>query len=87
MKDDGETSIVEPTGKTLNRGDDIPSNVDAADGVGDRTRLKRGCRFGVDLIPKEVTLSWAPIITSCQPISFFLGQMRSMDGQERDGHT
>lgn len=67
LKDDGETSMVEPSGKLRNRGDDSPNNEDAAVGVGDRTRLRRGYELCTLLL-----LLLLPIITSCHPVSFFL---------------
>jgi hypothetical protein len=42
LKVDGETSTVEPDGKSLNRGDDSPNKEDAAEGAVDNTRVRRG---------------------------------------------
>ena len=48
LKEDGETSMVEPNGKLLKRGDDNPNNEDAAEGLVDNTRLRRGYGAGVE---------------------------------------
>ena len=42
LKDEGETSIVEPAGSVLKREDESPKTVDVADGIGESTRRRRG---------------------------------------------
>lgn len=55
LKEDGETSTVEPSGKLLKRGDDNPNKEDTAEGVVDNTRLRRGYEVGVDCTSRTLS--------------------------------
>lgn len=84
MKAAGEISILLPIGSFWKRLDDRPSRVDAAEGEGDSTCLKRGESTEMTGIVPEVAstfedlsvvigVSEEAIKTSCQPWWVFYG--------------